>query len=165
MNFKTFTFQSARTATGGGEREERRWCGARRQACSCRPAAEGNGGGIFVCIFSGKYYLKKHSSWNSLRNNYFAYFEEMFSAFFEDVFLKILRNCFGIFCGYNFFGLFQEFLAFFEEMIFSILWRKSLFVCICHGKCTGWSDKKANWGLWTWENCEGEIILLLVNDS
>ena len=57
----------------------------------------------------------------SLRKNYFAYFEEMFSAFFEDVFLKFLRNCFGIFCGYNFFGLFQEFLAFFEEMIFSIL--------------------------------------------
>ena len=45
-------------------------------------------------------------------------------------FWNFVRNGFGIFCGNNFFGLFQEFLAFFEEMIFSILWRKSLFAFV-----------------------------------
>ena len=99
--------------------------------------------------------------------------EELFCILWGNVFGILWGSIFGILWGIVlaffvviiFFGLFQEFLAFFEEMIFSILWRKSLFVCICHEKCTGWSDKKANWGLWTWEDCEGKIILLLVNGS
>ena len=62
--------------------------------------------------------MKKHSSWNSLRKNYFAYFEEMFLAFFEEIFLEFCEEFFVVII---FLGLFQEFLAFYEDMIFSIL--------------------------------------------